>query len=134
MDKPEKKIKQFSGPVELSKSSFSKKAKLLKDFTYYDRLGRHHTAPQGFATNGMSGKLVALAVIGCSPFGRGIEACVIHDFYWTHADDLPDRKDRLTLRKTADKLFLEMLKVCGFCKIRRRIIYRAVRIASRFYK
>lgn len=127
-------IKSFSGEVELSKSSFSAKARLLKDFTYWDRLGRPHTATRGFATNGMSGKLILLAVIGCSPFGKGIEACVIHDWYWTRAEDLLERKDRLTLRKTADKLFLEMLKVCGFGKIKRRIIYRVVRTASRFYK
>jgi len=133
MDKPEKKIKQFSGPAVIEKVS-GKYAILARDLTYWDRLGREHTAHKGFKTNGMSGGRIALALIGCSPFGDGLRAFILHDLYWTHADDLPDRKDRLKLRKASDKLLLEMLAVLGFCKIRRRIIYRAVRIASRFYK
>ena len=130
MGKPRKK---FSGPVLIEKGA-GKYAILARDLTYWDSRSRAHTAKRGLKTNGMSGWRFALALIGCSPFGKALQACVINDHYWTRAEDLPERKDRLELRLKADLLFREMLKVLGFGLVRRRIIYRAVRMASRFYK
>ena len=106
-------------------------AVLQQDLTYWDGSSRPHTAKRGFKTNGMSGGH-ALMFVGTSPFGRGLKAAIIHDWYWDKAKDLPERKDRLHLRKKADLLFRQMLGACGFGIVRRRIMYRIVRIASSF--
>jgi len=136
METENKKVKYFpSHIVPLSHDiSDGRQSILTEDFIYIDRLGIEHRARKGLNTNGMSGWRIVLALIGCSPYGAGLGACVIHDQEWSDAAKLLTREDRLKARKKADKNFVEMLKVLGIGRIRRRIIYRAVRMASPFRK
>jgi len=53
-----------------------------------------------------------------SPIGRSRRAAVIHD--WLYASGLYPRED-------ADKIFLEAMKACGVPKIKRELMYQAVR-------
>lgn len=73
---------------------------------------------EGFVTDGASMPKFAWRIIG-SPFtGKYVESAVIHDsLYRTH---------KLT-KETADKLFLEMMKVSGVRWWKRKLMYYAVK-------
>ena len=91
---------------------------LCEDLLYRsDRLGRLVVAPRGYITDLASVPRLLWPV--CPPFGRYGKAAVVHD--WLYYTQMVSRAD-------ADAAFLEAMQVCGVGRIRRRLMWGAVRI------
>jgi hypothetical protein len=103
---------------------------LEENLTYIDTRGRRHTAVAGTLTNGGSLPKRLWGVLSPPFASKFLQAYIIHDSICGKAEDIPDRKMRKELRKSADKLFLEMIKYCGAGRIKQFLFYRGVRIGS----
>lgn len=80
--------------------------------------GNRITVKAGYKSDGASIPRVAWRVIG-NPFEEYLAAAVIHDIlYDTEIWD----------RKKADECFLDLMECLGVGKIRRKLMYRAVRM------
>lgn len=108
-----------------------RRAILKRDFHYYN--DRTHTAHQGLITDGGSIPRFWWRTIG-SPFTYYIHAFLIHDEYCQRARAIKEKRARKELRLKADLLLDEMLHWLGCGKIKRKLIYRAVRIGAAFDK
>lgn len=92
---------------------------LLEDFTYFDV-----TVPAGFVTDGASVPRVFWPIL--PPYKRTKKAAVVHDYLCRHVVKTYDE------RKSADKLFKEMLIDSGESRFRASLAYAGLRIAAAF--
>lgn len=79
------------------------------------------TVPAGFVTDGASVPQVFWNIL--SPFGDYFGSALIHDYLYSPANNWFTRAE-------ADEIFLEAMTLAGVPWIRRRIIYRAVRLGG----
>ena len=77
--------------------------------------------PAGFITDGASVPRIFWNVL--SPFGDYFGAAIVHDFLYTPGNRWFDRA-------TVDRIFLAAMEDAGVPFIRRRVIYRAVRLGG----
>jgi hypothetical protein len=96
--------------------------------------------PAGFTSDGASVPFLATVLTGITRDGLHRAAALVHDWLYHHSGDLPESFQRWNpiseqwhpvgvpwTRKQADKLFANMLEASGVSKIRRRLMYLAVR-------
>lgn len=90
---------------------------LEHEFRYLSTLlGRQVVVPRGFISDGASVPRVLQWMY--HPYGRYLEAAVVHDFFCVHQDI-----DSVS----AAKVFCEAMEVCGVSRWRRFKMYHAVR-------
>ena len=106
----------FLGPLHLQFID-GRRWRLLNSFGYVAKDNRHVLVPRGFITDLASIPRVFWRVI--PPTGPYGPATVIHDFLYSNQP---------CSRKTADRLFLEGMKVLKVAWWKRRVMYRAVRV------
>lgn len=99
---------------------------LTAPFRYHSqRIGETITVPSGFISDGASVPRIFWTLF--SPFGEYFRAALVHDFLYTGAN-------RVYNRAESDRIFLEAMVEAGVPFIRRRLIYRAVRVGGwRFF-
>lgn len=115
---------RFEGPLDVRWTDRKKEGrivrKLLDDLTFVceiDGVEHRVTAPRGFLTDFASVPPVARKFI--HPAGPYAPAAVIHD--WLYINKIGERE-------TADRIFLEAMKVLGVRWYTRSTIFRAVRL------
>lgn len=95
----------------------------------YRRAGegwRRLTVPAGLATDLASVPAAARPLIG--RVGPHLEASIVHDYLYVAWQDVPGRGARAHDRAFADALLLAGMAEAGVDAVRRRLIYRAVRL------
>lgn len=97
----------------ISPVDYGRKRELMADFLF-----RGVKVNKGFITDGASIPKVCWTIIG-HPFGRYLEAAVIHDFLYFEGT--------LT-RKECDKVFLEAMKELKVFALQRWVMYKGVRM------
>ena len=105
-------------------------AVVMAKLAYIDKRGRKHRATVGMLTDGASVPDRLHGVISppyASPF---LPAYLIHDELCQRARDIPDKAMRKRMRKDTDRLFLEMLTYLGAGRLKRRVMYRGVRVGA----
>lgn len=91
--------------------------------------------PGGFRYDGASVPRLLWSLSGISPDGLHRAAALVHDWLYVHSGELPGdsfRKNGVECdvpwtRAQADKLFANLLALSGVGKLRRRLMYLAVR-------
>lgn len=86
------------------------------------------TVPQGLLTDLASAPRIARPIVG--RVGRHLEASIVHDYLYVAWQDLPDGKPRRQDRDFADSLMRAAMKKANVGRIRRALIYAAVRVAG----
>ncbi len=110
----------FKGNYDIRKIS-PMEYMMLAEYSYTDPLGREHVVPRGMKTDGKSIPPFLWGIIG-SPFtGRSSKASGVHDML---------HKIQTLTRKDTDKVFLWAAKEEGEGRIKRRIMWRFVRMFS----
>lgn len=94
--------------------------KLTKPFKYVNGLVIVGV-PIGFVTDAASIPPPVQPIVGSPWYGNYVEPSVIHDWLYF---------SKKTSRREADKIFVEGMKVKGVSWWKRRLMYRAVRIAG----
>lgn len=110
MEKTQLKFKSFRN---------GEKCILAEDYLY-EINGYILKIPKGFETDGASTPLVLRPFYPA--FGKYTEAAVVHDYLYS------EKNDTGINRKLADKIFLHIMKECGVSEIKRKKMYKAVRI------
>jgi len=111
---------------------------LLEDLHYEARGGIVYTAYAGLRFDGKSTPRATwiLRLAGPPFVGRCRRAAVIHDQKCKEVREYfkrtGDRPGAARMRLAADKLFLEILEVDGVGRLKRRAMYRGVRIGATF--
>lgn len=115
---------EFSGPLDVRFTETTRKGRrvwmVLSPFTFTGELnGEPHVTivTKGFLTDFASVPPVVRKFI--QPVGPYAKAAVVHDYRYKH---------KLGDRKTADRIFLEAMRVSGVSWPTRSIMYRAVRL------
>ena len=98
---------------------------LIKPFTYRSDLLGEIVVPEGFITDLASVPWFARWYV--SRDGNHTRAAVVHDYLYAPASEasFPD-----TSRRTADRVFLEAMRVCGLRPTLALVLYSAVRIGG----
>ena len=97
---------------------------LIKPFSY--SVGNNKViieVPIGFITDGASIPKIAWSIIGSPMTGKYIYAAVLHDYCYFI---------KTFSRKKSDQIFLEAMEILGVSKLKRKIIYYAVRAGGRW--
>lgn len=105
-------------------------ALLEYDFSYIDKNGKRHVAKSGMVTDGGSIPRFFWRAIE-DPFGSCLPAYLIHDQMCEDANKL-EGVQREKAEKEADELFMEMLETLNVAWIKRRLMYRGVRVGHTF--
>lgn len=84
--------------------------------------------PAGFETDGASIPAIFWPIFGPPLRSNHLPAAVVHDFLCAQAHS----QKSYTLRAIADAVFLHLLADCGVGKIKRGLMYAAVRWWGRF--
>lgn len=92
---------------------------LTAPFEYHSDIGGLIEIPIGFVSDGASIPKFLHSVIGSPWGGRYPEAAVVHDFCYF---------SKILTRQSADQVFLEAMKNLNVPKIRRTLMFLAVRI------
>jgi hypothetical protein len=118
------------GFVILSESPFRRGVILESELVYYsDILGDRVYVPGGFQSDGAS--VPKFLWDRFQPFDRYLEAAIVHDLYCVLGSEERSPIDD----KAAARIFREAMKVCGIGRIRRNLMYQAVRwFGPRFKK
>jgi len=112
----------FEGEVDLRFLSDGRHAEVLQDFRFIDTDGVIFKADKGQIVNGASIPRVFWRLIG-SPFvGNYRKSAVVHDCEY---------KSKTKTRKQVDKGFLHSMKLEGVGRIKRKVMYRMVRLFGR---
>jgi len=93
--------------------------KLEKPYRFFSSKGLI-TIPAGFISDGYS--IPSALWSWCNPFAKGMESSLFHDYFYKK--DCPYN----FTRAEADDLLLEGMVICGVSFLKRRAIYRAVRM------
>jgi len=120
---------------------------LVEDYSYeweHKGLPYRIIVPGGFLYDGASVPRSTWTVSGLRPDGLLRAAATVHDFIYEYQGKMPpgsyqswdsdlngwvDVKQRWT-RKSADKMFGRLMREAGMSRYRRRMAYRAVRLAG----
>lgn len=95
----------------------NRKFVVLEDFSVVTKDGEVITVPEGFTTDAAS--IPRLFWSFLPPLGRYTKASVVHDYlYRTH----------LKTKEEADKIFLWLMEDLGVEKVRRTVMYYAVKL------
>ncbi len=94
---------------------------LVERFRYLSTAHGEIEVPAGFLSDGASVPRIFWGVL--SPFGDYFGAALIHDFLYS-------ANNRQFDRATCDAIFLTAMKEAGVPWLRRRTIYRAVRLGG----
>jgi len=94
---------------------------LTEPFRYLSTDHGEIQIPAGFITDGASVPRIFWNIL--SPFGDYFGAAIVHDYLYTPAN-------RHFTRRQADRIFLSAMEDAGVPFIRRRTIYRAVRLGG----
>lgn len=95
----------------------NRKFVVLEDFSVVTKDGEVITVPEGFTTDAAS--IPRLFWSFLPPLGRYTKAAVVHDYlYRTH----------LKTKEDADKIFLWLMEDLGVEKVRRTVMYYAVKL------
>ncbi len=97
---------------------------LQRNFCYSSDMLGYVRVPTGFVSDGASVPQALWSIY--PPFGKYLEAAVIHDYYCVLGNKGESPIDSVT----AAKLFREVMQVCGVSKWRRTKMYWAVRIGG----
>ena len=92
---------------------------IIRDFRYNSPKYGLITVPCGFCTDGASIPSLLWGVIGSPWAGNYPEAAVIHDYTYF---------EKKFTRAECDKIFLEAMGILGVSFLKRRLMYRALRI------
>ena len=103
---------------------------VMAKLTYTDKRGRKHRTTVGMLTDGGSIPDRLYGVISPPYASKYLPAYLTHDEICQRARDIEEPYLRKQLRLDADRLFLEMLTYLGAGAIKRRLMYRGVRIGS----
>jgi hypothetical protein len=117
-------MKAFPDPLVFSHAATQNGSAIFRltlPFTYLSTEHGPITVPVGFMTDGASVPRIFWNVL--SPFGDYFSAAVIHDFLYSPHNRRFDRR-------TCDRIFLAAMIDAGVPFIRRRVIYRAVRLGG----
>ena len=106
---------------------------LIKDFVYKSDHFGDITCPETYLTDGASIPSWASFMVGSPWSGNYPRAAVIHDWLCFSEGEILGSNKKLT-KIESDQIFLEMLEFLGVGFIKRRIMYRAVRIAKREFE
>lgn len=125
MNKP-----KFTYPLVVLPLPGGKKWRLVKSFSYYvgkqDYLTNYGIiieVPAGFVCDGASIPKVFWSIIGSPMTGKYVQAAILHDFlYYIQTFS----------REHSDKIFLNAMKILGVSRLKRKIIYWAVRIGGKW--
>lgn len=83
--------------------------------------------PSGFVTDFASVPRIFWSII--PPDGKYSQAAVLHDYLYSRMGEVEHGDyTQVYTRKECDKIFLEAMKVLGVGWLKRRVMYRAVRI------
>lgn len=108
---------------------FERVVKLESDLQYESELlGKTVVIPKGFISDGASVPRVMWSIY--PPFGRYLEAAVVHDWYCV----LGHRGESPIDYKVAADVFREAMEVCGVSRWRRYKMYWAVRLGGPKFK
>lgn len=126
-------MKQHHFPMELQITPVAGGWKLIADYPYYVFTGLWPiVVPAGMVTDYASIPRVFWFLI--APWGKHGPAAIIHDYLYFCTDTIrvpdPDNKLRRCRnnRKISDRIFLIAMKQSGVSWLKRRIMYRAVRL------
>ena len=99
--------------------------RLITPFTYRSDLLGEIVVPEGFVTDLASVPWFARWYV--SRDGNHTRAAVVHDYLYARSSEasFPD-----TSRRTADRVFLEAMRVCNLRPTLARVLYSAVRIGG----
>lgn len=109
----------FTRPLTVTKID-ARQWRVERQFIYFigsEDSDEFITVPKGFITDFAS--VPRLFWIFIPPDGKYTQACVLHDYLY---------HKQLYSRKESDTIFLEAMKVSKVFWLKRRIIYRAVRL------
>tara|TARA_R110000744_G_scaffold90984_7_gene176603 strand:- start:385 stop:804 length:420 start_codon:yes stop_codon:yes gene_type:complete len=102
---------------------------LSKDLFYESSiLGGTVTVPRAFISDGASVPRAFWSLY--PPFGKYLEAAVVHDWFCV----LGKKGESPICSKTAARVFLEAMQVCGVSRWRRRKMYWAVALGGPRFK
>jgi hypothetical protein len=97
----------------ISPVDYGRKRELMADFVF-----SNIKVPKGFITDGASIPKICWTIIG-HPFGKYLEAAVIHDYLYYRG---------LLSRKKCDRIFLNDMKKLRIFALQRWAMFRAVRM------
>ena len=112
-------MSSFTKPL-IVKPLDSRKWELIEEFEYYTDVFKERTSikvPKGFITDFASTPRILWSVF--PPWGKYGKAAVLHDYLYQTA---------MFDRKTCDLIFKEAMDVLGVGKIKRELMYLAVRL------
>jgi len=112
-------MSSFTKPL-IVKPLDSRKWELVEEFEYYTDVFKERIiikVPKGFITDFASTPRILWSVF--PPWGRYGKAAVLHDYLYQTA---------MFDRKTCDLIFKEAMDVLGVGKIKRNLMYLAVRV------
>lgn len=108
--------------IEISETPYRRGVLLKSELVYYSDLLKDRVyVPGGFQSDGAS--VPQFLWDRMPPFGKYLEAAIVHDFYCVLGKDSRSPIDF----KMAAKVFREAMKACGVGWYRRNIMYQAVR-------
>ena len=108
--------------IKLSRKPFRRGVLLKGPLVYYSKQLRDCVCvPSGFQSDGAS--VPKFLWDRMPPFGKYLEAAIVHDFYCTLGRD---GRSPIGFRQAA-KIFREAMAACGVGWYRRNIMYQAVR-------
>jgi hypothetical protein len=116
-----KKNARFIGDVVTKWLKGNRKMKLLEKLLFIDSTGLEWLAPKGAVVDGASIPRFLWFFIGSPYSGKYRRASVIHDVYYT---------SKTRLRKQADKMFYEAMRVDGVNYFKAKSMYLGVRVGG----
>lgn len=126
-----KEAKFIEVPEFKFKPAFGKSfgVELLGKLEYYSKiLDSTVVVPRQFISDGASVPSIFWSRI--PPFGKYLEAAIIHDYYYT----LGEQENSPIDYKLATKVFREAMKACGVNWLRRNVMYQAVMLFGPKFK
>jgi len=108
---------------------------LQEDFSYVTRTGKEHTATKFFRTDGKTVRSYLRGTyLAGPPFqGPGRRAAIIHDWLCQEARERAvklGKKQGAAYRRYADEVFLDALEFAGAGRIKRKVMWAAVRLGG----
>ena len=118
-------MNKFTSPLIVSPLPDGKRWKLIEPFSYYidKKDGIIITVPKDFISDGASIPRIFWSLIGSPMTGKYIAAAFLHDFTYFI---------KTFSRKKSDLIFLNAMKILKVPKIKRKIIYYAVRVGGKW--
>jgi hypothetical protein len=107
----------FVGELVLKRDG-SKHWETAEDLLYVTNAARRINVPKGFETDGASIPRLFWPIVGHPLNGKHARAATVHDYLYFTGEGS---------KESADRIFLEAMKTDGVSKLRRNIMYYAVK-------